>query len=308
MATSAGNYDIFLMRLDAQGNTDWIGSAGGAGVDVINDFVSDANGDIYCTGQFSNTVDFDFSANTNTLSAQSRNIFIAKYTSGGSLKWLKHLSGSAYAAGAAIAINSNYDVFTTGNFAATVDFDPAIPNYSLTAFGQADAYVHKMKCAAAPDLNISSSQSVSCAGAGVTLLASGANTYSWNGTSGSASYSVNPLSTTDYTLTGLAANACAATLAFTQSVSLCTGIENLSANTKHFEIFPNPTTESFHIDLENISTNTTLEIYNSTGQLILQQPVGLYQEIDVRELAKGFYFVSVLENGYTLKTVKMVKN
>jgi len=51
-----------------------------------------------------------------------------------------------------------------------------------------------------------------CAGAGATLTASGANTYTWSTSGNASSVSVNPASTTVYTINGSSSQACVSSL------------------------------------------------------------------------------------------------
>lgn len=69
-----------------------------------------------------------------------------------------------------------------------------------------------------PTLSVSQSPSVSCAGAMAVLTASGATSYTWTSGPTTAQYSVNPNTTSTYTLTG-ADNGCTATLVVTHSVN-----------------------------------------------------------------------------------------
>lgn len=61
--------------------------------------------------------------------------------------------------------------------------------------------------------------SASCSGDQLTLIASGANTYTWGGGQNTAFLSINPLSTTVYTLSGMGGNGCKASATFTMNVN-----------------------------------------------------------------------------------------
>jgi len=61
---------------------------------------------------------------------------------------------------------------------------------------------------ATPVLTISPSSSVICSGNSSTLTGSGANSYTWSGGPNTTTYQVNPITTTNYTLSATALNGC----------------------------------------------------------------------------------------------------
>lgn len=74
-------------------------------------------------------------------------------------------------------------------------------------------------------------------------------------------------------------------------------------NVKTVQIYPNPVDDVLNV--KNISPKSTYEIYNAPGQLIAKGVIG-DGKIVVRDLVKGVYFISIDENGITLKN-KFVK-
>ncbi|MFP3591600.1 reprolysin-like metallopeptidase [Chryseobacterium sp. SIMBA_038] len=74
-------------------------------------------------------------------------------------------------------------------------------------------------------------------------------------------------------------------------------------NVKTVQIYPNPVDDILNV--KNISSKSTYEIYNAPGQLISKGTIG-DGKIVVRDLVKGIYFININENGTDLKT-KFVK-
>src|SRR5690606_31830972 len=61
--------------------------------------------------------------------------------------WAKHFPGpGASNWGYDIAVDASGNVYSTGQFNSTVDFDPNADSVGLTAIGGIDIYVHKMVC------------------------------------------------------------------------------------------------------------------------------------------------------------------
>ena len=110
--SSAGWKDIFIQKLDANGNFIWAKSMGGVSYDVGNSITIDALGNIYIIGVFEDTVDFDPGTGTYYLtSAGSRDIFIQKLDSSGNFIWAKSAGGSDYDGGSSIAVDTTGNVF-----------------------------------------------------------------------------------------------------------------------------------------------------------------------------------------------------
>jgi len=143
--TSTGNADIFIEKLDSNGNFIWAKSMGGNSSATGFSIAVDNFSNIYTTGYFSDTVDFDPSSSTHYLSSTgSFDIFIEKLDSNGNFIWAKSMGGRNWDEGNSIAIGASGNVYTTGSFQDTVDFDPDSGNYNLTAVGNLDIYIQKL--------------------------------------------------------------------------------------------------------------------------------------------------------------------
>jgi len=120
---------------------DWANTSGSTGNEYANGVAIDGTGNVYVTGQFTNTVDFDPGAGTaNLTSAGNTDAFVAKYDSAGVYLWAFAIGGTGYDYGYAIAVDGSGNVYVAGQFALTVDFDPGAGSTTRTASG-ADAFV-----------------------------------------------------------------------------------------------------------------------------------------------------------------------
>ena len=143
--TSAGNDDAFISKLDASGNCIWAKSFGGTGVDLANSIFIDAIGNLYVTGAFQGTVDFDPGSSTNNLtSIGSPDAFIIKLSGSGNFIWAKQFGGTIRATGNSIKVDATGSVYTTGFFEGTVDFDPGSGTTNFTSINIGDAFISKL--------------------------------------------------------------------------------------------------------------------------------------------------------------------
>lgn len=94
-------------------------------------------------------------------------------------------------------------------------------SYSVTdAYGCSSTKTLAVNSLTAPILNVSSTSSLSCPGESVALLASGAPNYTWSTGAQTASITINPISSTIYTVSGqFSGGSCpASSITFTQFV------------------------------------------------------------------------------------------
>ena len=142
---SAGSSDIFVSKLDASGNYVWVKRMGGTLDDHSVSIAVDGSGNVYTTGFFGGTVDFDPSAGTDSLiSAGSVDIFVSKLDASGNFVWAKSMGGTLEDLAWGIAVDGPGNVYTTGSFQLTVDFDPGAGTANLVSAGNIDIFVSKL--------------------------------------------------------------------------------------------------------------------------------------------------------------------
>ena len=106
---------------------------GGASDDAGNSIAVDASGKVYITGIFQGTADFDPGPGVFKLtSAGNNDIFVNKLDASGNFVWAKSMGGPAYDHGNSLTVDAAGNVWSTGSFEGTVDFDPGIINYNIT--------------------------------------------------------------------------------------------------------------------------------------------------------------------------------
>lgn len=142
--TSNGQRDAFVQKLDNSGNLVWARSFGGSAEDLIRSVCVDNNGNVYSTGQFFGTVDFDPGIDTNELTSSGYDVFIQKLDASGNYVWAKKIGGLSHDIGYAITADNNGNIYVSGSFAITVDFDPGPGVSNLTSNGSEDIFVLKL--------------------------------------------------------------------------------------------------------------------------------------------------------------------
>ncbi len=144
---SNGYEDMFISKIDSNGNFIWAKQIGGSGYDEITSIYVNNFGDVFLTGFFTGAVDFDTGTGIfNVTSIGYSDIFISKLDNTGNLVWVKNIGGTYNNAGTAITLDSAGNIYTTGNFVDTVDFDPGIGVYnliSLSTTGGSDMFLYK---------------------------------------------------------------------------------------------------------------------------------------------------------------------
>jgi hypothetical protein len=142
---SNGSYEVFLSKIDSNGNFNWARTWGGSNVDMGNSVAIDPFGNAYITGCFSFIVDFDPGAGVdNRTSNGLEDVFLSKLDPNGNFVWVRTWGGSESDSGSSVAIDESGNSYIAGGFQATVDFDPgAGVDIHISFNGNTDAFLSK---------------------------------------------------------------------------------------------------------------------------------------------------------------------
>lgn len=114
-STGNGGQDIFVAKMDNQGNFLWLKTFGGSGVERGLDIALDNNGNAYVTGYFFGTV--NFGGTSLSSNSGSRDLFVTKLsTSNGNVVWAKKLGGSDAETGHSVTCDNAGNVIVVGQF------------------------------------------------------------------------------------------------------------------------------------------------------------------------------------------------
>ena len=149
--TSIGATDVYILKWNGDGNYVWAGRFGSTSGEIISAISVDSENDIYATGEFYGTVDFDPGTSTYNLNTTgfNGNIFVLKWNSAGNFDWADNMGNSSGGdQGTGIKVDPNGAVIVTGSYFGIVDFDPGTGIYNLTSTGNnGDIFILKLNSA-----------------------------------------------------------------------------------------------------------------------------------------------------------------
>jgi hypothetical protein len=135
----AAGTDVYICKYDPSGNFLWVSRAGGSGYDSGNGMVTNSSGDVYITGSFQETATFDPGNPTASITSKgSSDLFLMKLTSSGKYVWAKTFGSLKGDYGAAVVLDENENIYLTGSFSDSLDFDPDSGVTTLKSAGQTD--------------------------------------------------------------------------------------------------------------------------------------------------------------------------
>jgi hypothetical protein len=153
LTASGSSRDIYITKLDSDGNLVWAVNIGNGNDEVVNDIAYDDNGYLILTGTFLQTVDFDPGIGSSTLTSTSnyRTAFILKLTTDAQFEWAKNPNWRTEGVG--VYVGPNGDVYAALN---TTEAQPgeiiSFPGFGWTfASVAAEFFVWKLTSAGITD-------------------------------------------------------------------------------------------------------------------------------------------------------------
>lgn len=128
--------DIFVAKLDTNGNQLWIKKMGGTSTEQYPVLTADSSGNVYVGGKFTNSaanansvIDFSAVPLPGVAASSSGDVFLAKLNTSGVQQWIKTMGGTSGETSSAVYVDSSGNVFIaaaymndTSNSKSTVDF------------------------------------------------------------------------------------------------------------------------------------------------------------------------------------------
>jgi len=255
--SSIGSADIYVAKIDTEGNWIWVTNAGGIDSDSGRGIITDDNGNCYLTGYFRDTATF---ATFSIISSGYSDVFIAKMDIDGNWLWVNQAGGDQPDKTWDITIDESSNLFITGSFEGLAIFGA----YSLYSSYFKNIFIAKIDANGYWQWAVQAEGTGDIVGRAITIDDAG-NSYVTGDFEGTATFDSNSL-TSSYESTDIfVAKLGNDTLAET---------ELISSNTEIFN-YPNPfnptTTISFQLAGDS-DQDVELSIYNIKGQKIKTLP------------------------------------
>lgn len=112
--------------------------------------------------------------------------------------------------------------------------------------------------------------------------------------------------TITYTVTGTdVATGCSNNAILTQSVSVCTGVDQLALEAVALSVYPNPGNGIYTIELP---VEAVIVVYNALGNTIYTTHLQVgYQQIHLNQQPNSLYVLKVISNGKQ-QTIRLIKH
>jgi hypothetical protein len=138
--------DAYLSKFDTSGNFYWAYRWGAESSDGAFDVSTDSFQNVYVTGYFTMTIDFDPGPGIEEHSANGIDVYLSKFDASGAYLWTRTWGGYLNY-GWGLAVDEQDNVLIGGEFSVSVqavDFDPGPCVDIHMSYGQSDAFLVKM--------------------------------------------------------------------------------------------------------------------------------------------------------------------
>jgi len=139
--------DIFIQKLDSTGSVIWLKKISSIESERVQGIFVDQQDNIYLTGDFWGTVDFDPGPGVFEMTPAfgDGDSFYMKLNSNGEFLWAKTFGARVFDGGNIIYVDEFENVFIAGDFQDEInDMDPGPGVYTLPCNGYTDIYVEKI--------------------------------------------------------------------------------------------------------------------------------------------------------------------
>ena len=137
--------DAFVLKLSNTGDFNWVKQVSGESNKQINDLTCDEDNNILYTGYFSGITDFDPGIALYEInSSNGADAFLTKLSSDGDHLFTKDIGVITPCLGEHIATDNENNIYMSGFFSSTMDFDPNEGEYFMTNSGFGNHFLLKL--------------------------------------------------------------------------------------------------------------------------------------------------------------------
>ena len=139
-------WDVFIAKYNPQGKLLWSKGFGGKGSERVYEMEMDSKSNIYVSGIFTDTADFDPSPNSNTFIPKGfDDLFISKFDSIGNYYFTMQYAGIGTVVINSLLVDQYDDIICAGWFTDSIDFDPGLAKlYKTTKSFGSDMFIQKL--------------------------------------------------------------------------------------------------------------------------------------------------------------------
>jgi hypothetical protein len=141
--TANGVSDCFISRFNANDEWQWAKVWGGDFFDFARDVECDSSNNIYVTGSFSDTVNFNPVGGGSKTSHGSWDVWLSRFAPDGTWQWTEIWGANELDTGMTVHVDRFDSIFVGGYFAGSCEFNPD-GGGSQTATGMEDAFTSKL--------------------------------------------------------------------------------------------------------------------------------------------------------------------
>lgn len=290
-----GNWDMFLLNLNKDGNYRWAHGFGTTGDDRSYGITTDEFGNAYVTGMFWGIMDIDPGTAVQTIGHPGRyNIVIAKFDTLGHLGWANALTGPSagyYRRGNSMSADRDGGIYITGEFSDSMDFNPgtgAADTLWLKSNGASttnDVFIQRYTLTGNMDWTLRIGGTGNDIGTGISVDGNG--NIMTCGKFGSTVDFDPGFGTVPRTSAG-------STDGFILKLApIATGLSQIDQNML-WELWPNPSKGRLYISGPD-NSNAVVHVFDLTGHVILKTDfLQQISGIDLTTLPAGMYIVKVI--------------
>ncbi|MEM6805907.1 MAG: hypothetical protein AAF696_31210, partial [Bacteroidota bacterium] len=148
---STAHRSAYIQRLDSNGVYVWGNALVGTNNPEVRPHVgglsSDAKGNLYVSGSFTGTIDFDLGLGQFNLTAgplfASRATFISKYRPDGNFVWAQRLDETIATGNKSLVVDKEGNIYHSNLLPNSADFDPGPGLFELSSIGRPDMFTFK---------------------------------------------------------------------------------------------------------------------------------------------------------------------
>lgn len=135
---------IYLIKFNSSGTEQWFRIIGAGNSNIANSIAADATGNTWLTGDFTGTLTFFGTTNTNLSNSFDNRIFVARYDNTGTLSWASSAGSDSQITSRSIAIDGSGNAFIAGHYTCRLDeYSGAYGSGTFNSVGYSDVFVAK---------------------------------------------------------------------------------------------------------------------------------------------------------------------